>query len=243
MDLLKDKLSIKILLSLALLLNLGLWLSVRGVQARWGNVPPVPNVKYADSYGLGDAQLSYRIIGLMLQNLGDTGGRTIALKDYDYDELTKWFFLQDKLDPKSDYTPYLAGFYFSGLQEPQKYVPVLDYLEMVGARPYGQKWHFLVQAIYMARFVIGDMDRALEMAYKLARINNPDMPNWTRQMPAFVMTAQGKKEAAYALMVEILRTSADKLSPNEVNALRAYVCDRILEKNEADINPLCKNIP
>ncbi len=235
--------TVKIFLFLALVANIGLWFSARGVQAKWMNVPPAPEQRFASAYGLGDPQLSYRSVGIMIQNMGDSGGRTTSLDDYNYEELVKWFFLQDFLDPYSNYVPYLAAFYFGGVQDPQKFKPVLDYLVAVGSRVDGEKWRFLAHAVYLARFELEDQDLALRLAQKLAAVNNPKMPHWTRQMPAFIMNAQGKKEAAYALLLEMLKTDPKNLAPNESNFLRGYICERILEKSEADLNPLCKDIP
>lgn len=234
---------VKMALALAVIVNIVFWFSVRDVEARWENVPPVPDIRFAASSGLGDAQLSYRIIGLMIQNLGDTGGRSTALKEYNYDELAKWFFLQDHLDPRSNYMPYLAAYYFSAVQTPESFRPALDYLVTVGQRPEGEKWRFLAQAVFLARFVMKDTDKALELAKLLAELDNSEMPSWTRQMPVFIMNASGEKETAYALMLEILRTSADKMHPNEVRNMRYYICQKILDKAEAKSNELCKDIP
>ena len=235
--------TVKGLLIVVLGLNIALWLMVRGEREKWMNVPPAPDSRYAAAYGLGDAQLAYRSLALIIQNMGDTGGRTTSLADYDYYELVKWFFLEDLLDPLSNHVPYLAAFYFGGVQDPEKFRPVIDYLVKDGSRPEGEKWRFLAHAVYLARFELEDSDLALSLANKLARVNNPHMPGWTRQMRAFVMNAQGKKDAAYALLMEMLQTEPEKLAPNEGNFLRWYICERVLEKSEADINPICKDIP
>lgn len=234
---------VRVLLGFAVLANLIFWFSVRHVQTQWTNVPPPPPKQYASASGLGDRSFSYRMNGIMIQNMGDTGGRTTALKDYNFERLSKWFFLEDSLDAHSNHIPYLAGYYFSGSQDPQKYRPVLDYLETIGVRPDGEKWRWLAHAVFMARFKMKDMDRALSLAHKLAEVKNSDMPEWTRQMPAFVMNAKGEKEAAYALMLEILKSRRDKLHPEEVTAMRSYICGSILDKSEAENNPICKNIP
>lgn len=233
---------IKLLLMVALVINVSFWFSFRDVKGRWINVPPAPDVKYADSYGLGDRSFAYRLNGIMIQNLGDTGGRSTSLKDYNYHALTKWFYLQDHLDPTSDFIPYLASFYFGGVQEPELFRPVLDYLSEVGSRADGQKWRWLAQGVYLARYKMEDIDRALELANILANTKNENAPSWVRRMPAFIMTAKGEKQAAYALLLEILRTSAEDLHPNEVNATRAYICMRILSEEEAAANPLCENL-
>ena len=233
---------IQISLICMLALNFLFWLSVREVRSHWNNVPPAPDKKYAPLYGLGDASFAYRINGIMIQNLGDTGGRTTSLNDYNYERLTKWFYLQDDLDPVSNFIPYLASYYFGGLQEQEKFRPVLDYLIDVGKRPYGEKWRWLAQGVFLARFKLNDLDKALEMAEVLANTKNKDVPGWVRQMPAFVMTERGEKEAAYALLLEVLKTRGSELHPNEVNATKAYICTRILSEKDATINPLCEEL-
>jgi len=233
---------ISLSLALALALNIMFWLHVRTLQASWDNVPPPPDIKTAAIYGLGDSSFSYRLNSIMLQNMGDTGGRTTSLKDYDYDRLTKWFFLQDSLDPRSNYVPYLATFYFGAVQEPEKFRPVLEYLKEIGMRPYGDKWRWLVYGVQMAKNNIGDKDKALELAHILASSKDPNKPAWVAQMPAFVMTDKEDKKEAYALMIEILKTSADKMHPNEVNAMKYYICQQILEPQEAENNPLCDDV-
>jgi len=238
----KDKI-LKAVLAFVLAVNILTWFYAREAQGRWLNVPPVPGKLGVVSFSLGDKQFAYRSLGIVLQNLGDTGGRTTSLKDYDYDRLTQWFFLMDDLDPISDFVPFLASYYFGGVQDPKKFRPVLDYLAEIGTRPEGQKWRWLAQGVYLARYRMNDLDKALELAYKLARVENDDMPGWARQMPGFVLTAKGEKEAAYALMVETLKSSADKLDPTEVNYMREYICTRILDENEARGHPLCQNIP
>lgn len=231
--------SVQLFLAFALLLNIVFWFSVRDIRQEWGNVPPAPELKYAASYGVGDSSFSYRLNGLMVQNLGDTGGRVTALKDYDYDSLAQWFFVQDSLDPHSSYMPYLAAYYFSAVQNPEKFRPIIDYLKEVGQRPEGEKWRWLAQAVFMARFKMNDMDLALELAEVLAQSEAEDVPAWARQMPVFVLNAKGNKMGAYALMLQILKTGADKMHPNEISEMKKYICTRILDKEDARDNPLC----
>jgi len=222
--------------------NFMFWLSLRDVQAQWGNVPPAPKEQFAALYGLGDEVFSYRINALMLQNLGETGGRVTSLRDYDYETLTDWFFLQHKLDPVSDYVPYLASYYFGSVQEPEKYRPVLEYLRLVGMRPDGIKWNWLVHAVFFARHRLEDLDKALELAKDLAKSENSDAPIWIKQMPAFVLNSKGDKREAYSLLVESLKANMDKMKPEEINAARAFICEQILGSDEAKGDPLCQKM-
>lgn len=234
---------IRILLALAVFLNIAVWFYARDFQARWTNVPPAPEKRWAAAAaGWGDYQLSYRVIALMLQNMGDGGGRVVSLNDYNYEELARWFFVEDYLDRHSDYVPYLASYYFGGLTNVEKIKPVISYLEYVGSRKEGQKWRWLAQAVFLTRFKLNDMEKALALAQKLSAIDNPSMPEWSRQMPAFVMTAMGEKEAAYAMMLEMLKTQGNKMHPNEVTNMKYYICQRILKHDDASKNPLCEGI-
>lgn len=236
----RNIIAVSVFLTVAVLLNILFWFEVRDMRPEWGNVPPVPDHRFIQSMGLGDASFAYRSNGIMLQNLGDTGGRLTPLKDYDYDRLTEWFFLQDKLDPRSDYIPYLAAYYFSAVQIPEKFSPVLDYLAEVGVRSDGQKWRWLAQAVYVSRFLMKDIDKALELAQLLSRSVPDSAPAWAHQMPVFVANAKGDKGVAYALMLEILKSNADQMHPNEVRSTRAYICDRILNEVERQKDPLCE---
>lgn len=231
-----------VLFSFCLLLNVAFWFGVRSYQATWANVPPAPDQTYAASYGLGDRAFAYRLNSLMLQNLGETGGRTTRFDDYDYGMLAKWFSLQDSLDPHSDYVPYLASFYFGAVENPGKLRFVVSYLKEVGTRAEGEKWRWLVQAVFLARWKINDLNYALSLANLFVQINNPDMPEWVRQMPAFILGAKGEKEAAYALVVETLKSRGDRMSPEEAVNMRYYACHQLLDPAEASLNPLCKDI-
>lgn len=219
--------------------NAGLWAYSHALRGRWTNVPPVPSDLGVLALSLGDRQLAYRSAGLMLQNFGDTGGRTTALTDYDYPALKDWFLLEDRLDPVSNFVPMLAAFFFGATARPEQVAQVVDYLETVGRRPEGEKWRWMAHAVYLARHVQKDKERALALAQALSENPNPDMPAWTRAMPALILNEQGSKEAAYQIMMGILKKSVESMDPAEVRYIRDYICDEILEKDQAATHPLC----
>tara|TARA_B100000508_G_C11418084_1_gene256873 strand:+ start:322 stop:1044 length:723 start_codon:yes stop_codon:yes gene_type:complete len=222
----------------ALTLNILFWQSSRNVQAQWGNVPPAPSSKRASMTGLSDAQFAYRMNGLMLQNLGSVGGQGINLRDYNYGELKKWFFVQDSLDEYSNFTPLIAAHYYGAVDDTSKLGNIFDYLKIVGARPYGEKWRWLGHAVYLARYSLKDNDVALELAEILAANKDPKIGIWARQMPALIHQADGNKEEAYAVMLNILKDSLDDMHPNEINFMKDYICNTILEGDPLESKPL-----
>lgn len=227
--------------------NCAVWSLTRERQAEWLNVPPVPGKSTVYMSALGDGQLAYRSLAVMLQNLGDTGGRVTPLRDYDFDRLAEWFYLMHDLDPQSDYIPYLASFYFgavNGDEVGEKLRPLVGYLYKVGKSSEGEKWRWLAHGIYLARFKMNDLDYAYDMALDLAELGykNKDMPHWTRQMPVFILNAKGDKEAALSLMMSILSSVGDKIHPSEVNYTRSYICEQILTPAQAAKNPVCQGL-
>jgi len=235
------------LLFVIIIVQTALWRETRPIQAQWLNVPPVPTERALTASFLGDEQLAYRVSSLMLQNLGDEGGRITPLSDYNYADLKQWFFLMDKLDAKSDYIPYIAAYYYGGLDDqPEKIKEIVAYLEHAGNSVTGEKWRWLARAVFLARYKMQDLDYALLLAKKLAALSYQtkasEMPNWTRQMPAFILNAKGEKEAAYAIMLEILKSVGDKIHPAEFNHTLAYICETILSPSEAMENELCKDV-
>jgi len=174
------------------------------MRETWPGLPTAATESEALFYGYGDVELSYRNIGLMLQNAGDTGGRVTNFKDYDYQMVEDWLWLTDKLDSQSNYVPGLAAYYFGAAKKPEQLAHLIDYLAHVGMDTKNERWRWLAHAIFLARFKLDDQPRALKMARQLEAMSTPDMPGWTKVMPAYVMKTMGKKKEARDLLLLIL---------------------------------------
>ncbi len=238
----KSSLGLHLLFVAILLVNFSFWMQSRTVLSQWDNVPPAPGKVATAFSGLGDPEIAYRMFGYFLQNVGNTGGHYESLKKYDYDILGQWFFAAQSLDDRANYVPFLAAYYFGALDEPaDKLDPVIDYLAAEGQKPYAQKWRWLAQAVYLARYKQNDLDKALRLANILASLKT-DMAPWARQMPAFIQIKMGNKQAAYEIMVRMLASEGGKLQTIEVNEMKRYICTRTLEPAEAAKNPLCQDV-
>lgn len=203
------------------------WTASSRMFPKWPGVPPVPSLAGAEAMTLGDKEFSFRFLAIILQNFGDMGINKTALKDYNYKELGKWFFLLNRLDPISDHVPMLAAHYFGGSSVPENAAEVVKYLGEVGQIPIGEKWRWLAHAAYLAQHKVGDIDLALKYAYKLQKMNdeyNLGMPQWARQMPAFILNNRGEKEASRKLMEKLLVTEKN-VDPAEINFMRLYLME------------------
>lgn len=200
------------------------------LKTRWPGVAPAPSEPVGLLYGFGDRQLSYYVLTLTLQNMGDIGGRMTALKDYNMENVSDWLWLTYRFDKNARYAPTLASYYFGATQDPSKLRPVINYLRVVGNRADGEMWRFLAQAVYLARFRLKDDAYALELAYQLAAVPG-DLPIWTKQMPAFVMSRAGQKQASRDLFLTLMATGKD-LSIQEINFMCGYIDDNLREKGD-----------
>jgi hypothetical protein len=211
-----------------LLGNTVFWLSSKDIQKIWLNVPTAPSEIKTNLTFLGDKQLAYRSYATMLQNIGSIDGHNISLKNYDYSKLKEWFFLEYALDPHSDIVPLLAAYYFGGVSDEAKLSHVLDFLSVAGQNPEGEKWRWLGHAVYLARHQMQDNDRALELAYLLSENKSPDLADWAKQMPAFILQDQGESDLAYKIMLNVLISNVGTMHPNEIFFMKDYICNTIL---------------
>ncbi len=216
---------------------LALWWASSDMTARWAGVPPVPSARTATVMTLGDSQLAYRSGALSLQTLGDTGGRIVPLKDYSYQALAGWFDVLDGLDPAADHVPMVAAYYFGATRVPADVAEIVTYLGRIGDTPVAEKWRWLAHAAYLARYRMDDTALALDLGYRLARIHplsGKPLPIWARQMPAFILNAQGDQAGARDLLGQMLVSEAD-LHPNEVNFMKGYLVEQLgVSKTEVD---------
>lgn len=216
---------------IALLVCVGFSFITYPLRDTWPGLPPPLKKEEATLYGYGDTQLAYRNIGMMLQNAGDVGGRVTNLKDYDYGHVEDWLWLTYDLDAQANYVPSLAAFYFGAVQDKEKLRHLLEYLTKVGQQTGNERWRWLAHAVYLARFRVEDQDEALRLAEILAHHAEPDMPIWTKQMPAFVMAKVGAKKAARDLMLTIAATEKN-IDPADINQTCWYINEHLREKDD-----------
>lgn len=202
------------------------------MKVSWPGIPPTPSESAALFYGYGDRELSYRNIGLMLQNAGDTGGRTTNLNDYDYQTIEDWLWLSNKMNDRSRYVPNLAAYYFGAAKDAENLEHLVDYLAHVGMDNRNENWRWLAHAVFLARFKLDDQPRALELANRLAAISDENMPGWTKVMPAYVMNTMGNKKEARDMLLLILADPHSFSDRADVNQSCWFINENLREPDD-----------
>lgn len=212
--------------------QIGFAYSIRNIRPELTVLEEPPSHEAMKITSLGDEEFYFRILGLELQNAGDTFGRFTSLMKYDYARLERWFFRLDELDSNSDWAPSLAGYYYSMTPKAADNIHIVNYLEKHADLNPGKNWWWYAEATYIANHKLNDKDRALELAYKLADAPNPDKPIWAREMPAFIHEQRGELEDSYR-MIKSIAAEYDKLSPSEQKFISYFLKERLKAVKDA----------
>lgn len=225
------------LLILFFLLNVPAWLVAKNSLAGWINVPPPPSAHALGMGTLGDPEMAYRVNGYLLQNLGDHGGKTRNLSEYDYKKLTEWLYVLDELNQKSQYLPTLAAYYYGAVKSSEDISLLTQYLVRAGSRDYAGKWRWLHTALVYQKNRVGDVDRALELAYRLEETDYPDKPGWASRLVPMLYLDKEDRRQAYLEALRILVDRRISLPFSERKTLVDLVCIQLKEFSAQD--PIC----
>jgi hypothetical protein len=223
------------------------WKQTENIKPSFEIIPPVPSQYLVSTLSLGDNEFLFRVLGTRLQNSGDVFAGFVALKNYDYSRLYQWMTMLDGLNPKSNFIPALAAYYYAQTQNKPDTRYIVDYLDQHSSRDIDNKWWWLFQGTYIAKNNLGDMNRALEMAEKLSSNNSPSAPFWTKQMPAFLYEEMGDGCMAFTVIEKLIKESESgerQISAQEMNFMRVFINQRLakLQKQKFDPRKCKKNL-
>ena len=170
---------------------------------------PPPSHDVALASALGDGEFFFRKGVLMLANIGVSGGVLVPMKELDYADLTGWFSLLDSFDARSMAVPYLASYWYGFTPNTADSRHVIDYLLARAAIDPQEGWRWRVQAMFLAKHRLEDLDLALAIAQDLAGRDDPRAPFWVAHMPAFILNDMGESEAALILLGGIMESKPD----------------------------------
>jgi hypothetical protein len=202
------------------------WFKTHKIEPEMDILSRVPSKEAVQALSFGDEQFYFRILGLELQNAGDSFGRFTPLKDYDYKILKNWLLLLDSLDNKSDYMPAIASYYYSMTQRPSDNIYIIEYLLSHSRNNLEKNWWWMTQAIYLAQHKLKNKKIALDIAKEIAAVQSDKIPLWVKQFPAFIYADMGEKEQAYVIMKDII-DNHQNLTEQELNFMQFFIKDRI----------------
>jgi hypothetical protein len=216
------------LLAIFFVLQVAFWQQTHDLKPDLTIVPEPPSSTAASALAMGDDQFMFRYLSIVLQNSGDTWGRMTPLKLYDPKKLSKWFYLMDALDAKSNVMPSMAAYYFSLTQNTPDVRYMANYLYDHSMRDVKTKWWWLLQAMYLANYKLKDKELELKVAKPLM---SEGVPVWAQQMVAVVHEKRGEFEDALHIM-ESIRDNAETLEEKDLKYMQYFVEERIHRLDE-----------
>jgi hypothetical protein len=233
----------KIFLSIFLLcffLQLLFWFKTENIKPNIHIVPPIPSLALIQAFAFGDEEFYFRVLGLRIENAGDSFGRFSALKNYDYSKLYLWFKLLDNLNNKSIYIPTLAATYYSQTQKPQNTKYLVQYLDEFASKDINKNWWWMFQAFNIANYTLKDYPLALKIAYKLSENKNEQAPIWTKEMPAFVHAKMGDDCSAFLFINKLLQDDQNGkkiIKAKEMDFMKHFITQRLDNLRKKNFDP------
>jgi hypothetical protein len=217
------------------------WKETEKTRASFELIPQVPN-KYALSiFSLGDNEFLFRVLATRLQNSGDVFAGFAALKNYDYTRIYDWMKMLDGLNDKSVMVPSLASYIYSQTQNKDDNYLIVKYLDEHAAIDLDNNWWWLMQAVFIAKKDLQDMNLAIELADKLAKNEAKNAPSWTRFMNAVLREKTGDNCAIFRvvenLVQDLNRKDGTKLSAGELDLQRHFIKSHLDKLKEEKFDP------
>lgn len=188
------------------LLQMAFSYRIRHVDAKREYLAPVPSPAAQDAMAFGDREFLHRMFALEVQNAGDTGGRIVPVKNYDFSRVVGWLEVLERLDPKSMFAVGMADGYFGLSQEIKNVEPIVRFMMRDVALNPQDRWRFLYGAIYLARHRLHDNALALEAARQLAGYDFDGIDGWAAMTPAFILEDEGK----YRDAMDVIRSMQER---------------------------------
>jgi hypothetical protein len=216
------------------------WSETEKIKPRLDIVPPAPSKYFTSATSFGDKEFLFRALGSQLQNFGDVFAGFVSLKNYDYSRIYDWMKALDNLNDKSNFVPSLASYYYSQTQKKEDSRYVVDYLAQHSRKNIDEKWWWMMQAVFIAKSQLKDLNLARDLSYELSENNAKNAPLWTKQMPAFISEELGDGCSAFLVIENLIKESESgerQITAEEMNFMRYFINTRLQKLKTQGFDP------
>ena len=156
---------------------------------------------------MGSEQLLGYLLAIRLQLHDNQAGQHFRYSLIDYDVLLDWLELISALNPHSEYAMLLASRIYSQTNDPHRLRQILAFIERRFEQNPQLHWRRLAEASLLAKHRLHDLERALQMAEKIARQPaSVQMPQWARDFRFLLLGELNEFESAIAIIQALLRS-------------------------------------
>jgi hypothetical protein len=188
---------------------------------------------------MGSDQLLGYLLAIRLQLHDNQAGRHFRYSLIDYDVLLDWLELISAISPHSEYTMLLASRIYSQTSDPHRLRQILAFIERRFDENPQLHWRRLVEASLLAKYKLHDLERALQMAEKIARQPaSVEMPQWARDFRFLLLAELNEFESAIAIIQALLQSKV-VADPDEKRFLEEKLSNyqqKLLDSQQKTIN-------
>ncbi len=158
---------------------------------------------------MGSEELLGYLLIIRLQLHDNQLGRHFRYDLIDYDRLIRWLDLVSEINRDTEYPMLLASRIYSQTGDPARLRKILAFIE----RRFGDNpqlhWRRLAEASVIAKHKLGDLERALSYAERLARLpTDVEMPQWARDMEFLLLAELNEVESAIVIIEAMLQSGS-----------------------------------
>ena len=174
---------------------------------------------------LGSEQLFGCLLAIRVQLHDNLAGRHFNYNRIDYRLLIDWLDRITEVSPGPEYPMLLASRNYATTSDPEQLRQILGFIERRFDDDPQLHWRRLTEASLTAKYKLGDLDLALQLARKLTRLQaSVVMPHWARDFEFLLLTELNELESAIAVIQALLQTEAVN-DPDERRFLQAKLLD------------------
>ena len=174
---------------------------------------------------MGSEQLLGYLLALRLQLHDNQAGQHFRYSLIDYDVLIDWLELISAMSPHNEYSMLLASRIYSQTGDPDRLRQILAFIERRFDENPQLHWRRMAEASVLAKHKLHDLERALQMAEKIARQPaSVQMPQWARDFRFLLLAELNEFESAIAIIQALLQSKAVS-DPDEKRFLEEKLLD------------------
>jgi hypothetical protein len=174
---------------------------------------------------MGSEQMLGYLLAIRLQLHDNQVGQHFRYSLIDYEVLLDWLELISAISPRSEYAMLLASRIYSQTSDPDRLRQILAFIERRFDENPQLHWRRMAEASLLAKHKLNDLDRALQIAEKIAlQPTSVQMPQWARDFRFLLLAELNEFESAIAIIQALLQSKAIA-DPDEKRFLEEKLSD------------------
>jgi hypothetical protein len=159
------------------------------------------------SISMGSEQLLGYLLAIQLQLHDSQAGQHFRYNLIDYDVLLDWLERISVVSANTEYPMLLASRIYSQTDDADRLRQILVFIERRFDENPQLHWRRLAEASLLAKHKLHDLERALQMAEKIARQPaSVQMPQWARDFRFLLLAELNEFESAIAIIQALLKS-------------------------------------